>query len=177
VSRRLQNASKNRVESGGFPRTSVETASSGKRRPLNELAPEVARHQSVARTRYFEFDSRRLQTLTSFISTRYSCTESRVPHTCLPWVITAQSALMAGKLHRRSTRFLQTARRGHALVGNVKCHSVIDRRSDDRQLERHIDCALEVDHLHGNVPLVVIHAHDRVITTVQGVMEDDVPWG
>jgi hypothetical protein len=48
--RRLQNASTNPVEIRGFLRTSVETTSGGKRRRINELVSEVARHQHVSKT-------------------------------------------------------------------------------------------------------------------------------
>jgi len=35
---------------------------------LNELAPEVARHHQLRKTRYFEFDSRRLHHSTRLLS-------------------------------------------------------------------------------------------------------------
>jgi hypothetical protein len=50
----------------------VETTSGGKRHRINELASEVARHQQVAKSADFEFDSRRLQYhLTLFYSVTY----------------------------------------------------------------------------------------------------------
>lgn len=54
MSRRLQNASTNRVDFRGFLRTSVETTSGAKRSRLYELAPEVVRHQKVKKRATFE---------------------------------------------------------------------------------------------------------------------------
>jgi len=60
LSRRLQNVSMNTVEHRGWLWTSVETTSANNCRRLNELAPEVARHQSVSKRANQRFDSRRL---------------------------------------------------------------------------------------------------------------------
>jgi hypothetical protein len=71
---RLQNASKNWVDLRGFLRMSVETTSGGKRRRINELAPEVARHRLVRKRANLRFDSRRLQfQRTRFVSIVYRC--------------------------------------------------------------------------------------------------------
>jgi len=43
----------------------VETTSSGKRRRINALASEVARHQQVTKTADLDFNSRRLHNLTA----------------------------------------------------------------------------------------------------------------
>lgn len=60
-SRRLQNASTNRVDLGAFLGTRVESTSSGKHGRINALASEVARHQQIPKTADFNFNSRRLQ--------------------------------------------------------------------------------------------------------------------
>ena len=60
VSRRLHNASKNSGDLRVFPRTWVESTSSGKCRCINALASEVARHQQVTKTADIRFNSRRL---------------------------------------------------------------------------------------------------------------------
>ena len=61
VSRRLRYSSKNQVENRGLVRTSVEAATGGKCRRVNEFAPEVVRHQEFIHPANFRFDSRRLQ--------------------------------------------------------------------------------------------------------------------
>jgi hypothetical protein len=60
MSRRLQNASMNQVESGGLSQTPVETTSNGERQQLKGLAPEVAQHQNLREIAPLEFNSRRL---------------------------------------------------------------------------------------------------------------------
>ena len=59
-SRRLQNASWNQVELRGLWGRQWRRRAAPSARRLNELAPEVARHQQVSKSRFFEFDSRRL---------------------------------------------------------------------------------------------------------------------
>ena len=39
---------------------------------------------------------------------------------------------------------------------------MVDRGAEDRQTQRHVDPSLEIEQLERNVPLVVIHADDRV---------------
>ena len=64
VSRRLQNASRNPVDSSGFEWTPVTGAKGGKSQRGNHIASEVMRRQDVAESRNFVFDSRRLHHLT-----------------------------------------------------------------------------------------------------------------
>ena len=59
-SRRLQNASKNRVENGGFLRTPGDKQAAAKRCHVKPLAPETARHHQLRKTLLIKFDSRRL---------------------------------------------------------------------------------------------------------------------
>jgi hypothetical protein len=56
-----QYLSKDRVDFGCLSRTSVKSASGGNCHLENELAPEVAHHQSVQNRATFAFDSGRLQ--------------------------------------------------------------------------------------------------------------------
>jgi hypothetical protein len=59
-SRRLPITSRNQVENRVRESTSEEAADGDNRRRLNELTPEVARHQKVIDHANFVFDSRRL---------------------------------------------------------------------------------------------------------------------
>src|SRR6185312_7743741 len=60
------------------------------------------------------------------------------------------------------------------LPGNVECGAVVDRRADDGNTKGNIDGGFEVDKLHGNVALVVIHGDDQIELAPQASYEDGV---
>jgi len=51
---------------------------------------------------------------------------------------------------------------------------MIDRRSDDRKPERHVDRPAEREQLHRNQSLIVITSHDDIELTTGGAAEDGV---
>src|SRR5262245_30477175 len=65
--------------------------------------------------------------------------------------------------HRKFHRPHQADARSDTLAGDVKSRSMVDRRADDRQAQRHIHAALEVQQLQWDVALVVVHAYDGVV--------------
>ena len=60
------------------------------------------------------------------------------------------------------------------LAGDIEGGAVIDRGADDGDAERDVDGALEVDELHGDVALVVIHRDDKIKLTAKSAHKDGV---
>ena len=63
---------------------------------------------------------------------------------------------------------------GLVAAGDIEGGAVIDGGADDGQAERNIHAAGEVDELHGNVALVVIHGDDEIEFAAQGADKDGV---
>ena len=86
------------------------------------------------------------------------------------WLVQAACGHADGHAHSG----LHIARVGAVLAGNVECGAVVDRGAEDGDAERDIDGALEVDELHRDVALVVIHRDDEVEFTADAAEKDGV---
>ena len=63
---------------------------------------------------------------------------------------------------------------GDVLAGDVEGGAVVDGGADDGDAEGDVDGGLEVDELHGDVALVVIHGDDEIEFAAQAADEDGV---
>ena len=48
---------------------------------------------------------------------------------------------------------------------------MIDRCADDGDADRNVDGVIEIEQLHRNVTLIVVHGHDQVITSARCLKE------
>ena len=76
---------------------------------------------------------------------------------------------MCGTLRGHADRGRHWPGIGAVLAGNVECRSVIGRRPNDWKAECHVDCILEMERLHGDEGLVVVHAQRRIISGLAAV--------
>src|ERR1700722_11176772 len=67
---------------------------------------------------------------------------------------------------------LHVAAVGTVLAGDVECGAVIDGRADDGDADRYVDGLLEVDELHRDVSLVVVHRDDEIELLADAAEED-----
>ena len=63
---------------------------------------------------------------------------------------------------------------GLALPGAIEGGTVRDAGPNDRQSERDVDRSVHVEQLQGNVPLVMVHRHQRIKLTLPGTREERV---
>lgn len=63
---------------------------------------------------------------------------------------------------------------GDVFTCDVEGGAMVDRGANDGDAERHINRGLEVEQLHGNVSLVVVHGHDQIMRAACGAEEDGV---
>src|SRR5215468_5380724 len=71
-------------------------------------------------------------------------------------------ALQRGQLLRELDGADQAVRGSHTLAGDIEGRAVVYRCPYDRQAQRNIHAALEIEQLRWDMTLIVIHAHDRV---------------
>ena len=57
---------------------------------------------------------------------------------------------------------------------NIECGSMVGRRPDDGKAKRDIYAAFKGEHLQRAQSLVMIHGHDGVVLSVDGLMKDDI---
>src|ERR1039457_5901940 len=65
-------------------------------------------------------------------------------------------------LRSHSHGCLHIAAAGAILTGYIECCSVVDRSANDRNAERDVYRSIEVDELHRDVSLIVIHRDDKI---------------
>ncbi len=63
---------------------------------------------------------------------------------------------------------------GAILAGDVEGGAVIDAGADDRNAERDVDRAFEIDQLHRNVTLVMILGDDQIVGAADGLQEHSI---
>src|SRR5258706_639607 len=71
-------------------------------------------------------------------------------------------------------RLLHAARVGPILTGNIERSPMVYRRPDDRNSQRDIYRAFEIDQLHGNVSLIVVHGDHEVECAARRLQEDGI---
>ena len=77
-------------------------------------------------------------------------------------------------LRRHAHGRLHVAAVGAVLAGDIEGGAVIDRRADDGYSQRDVDCPLEVDELHRDMSLVVVHRDDEVEFLAQAANKNRV---
>src|SRR5262245_16857332 len=68
----------------------------------------------------------------------------------------------------------QTSGECETFPGDVERRPVIDRGADDRQPERDIDPTFEIEQLHRNVSLVMIHTDHRIVAAFERLHKNGV---
>src|SRR5262245_62698692 len=89
---------------------------------------------------------------------------------------TSRLALSVGQLIGQPAGVSQIVSECEAFPGDVERRPVIDRGADDRQPERDIDPAFEIEQLHRNVSLVMIHADHRIVAAFDRLHKNSVRW-
>ena len=104
--------------------------------------------------------------------------QARLEHGCGRTYRSDQATISArprgGHFRGYTHGLFHAPRVGPVLAGDVERGAVIHRGADDRNTERDVYRAFEIDQLHGNVALIVIHRDHQVIGAAHCLQEDGV---
>src|SRR3989338_5147229 len=79
--------------------------------------------------------------------------------------------LDSGQACGEPQRLFHRTRAGSIAAGYLKRRAVVGRCPDKRQAQRHVDAAIEIEHLERRKALIMIHGHYSVQFIVIGLME------